>query len=439
MARFLSTLALILAYATTLFFLAAMVTPWWYTRYHPVGQSEDQFYGANPTLDPHTGLFDRTNCFIDGSCITGGQIYKNNSTLQWVYTAILVLMIVAWFPWLMFVHLIHFRSNENHTQSRAYRPLMVISALLTWLLILAAVLVFGIGMYKTNGVYNAGGLYGDKAVVTQNGYTGIGGDNNSNNKRQVGASGPIGVSGPSGPIYYPSSTQAQSTSQVGPSAATQIGSGSGSNGISQTGPSESTSSAFFPPTSISAAPTSDTAMASSSQQATGIATTETQFSSGTTASVTNTQTGSTQPTSTSTEPTSTGSDPNNIGNNPDGNNDFGYDGVLPRNQNLYMAPRAFGTLPYGNQGYTLLGAGIPVFGDVSSTDSYVGDIAYQWGANAAWYFAIFVLALIPLTLLLALAFKTPERVATTQRVVTQGPVVASTIPAMANRQGPVLV
>jgi len=302
---------------------------------------------------------------------------------------------------------------------------MVVSALLTWLLILAAVLVFGIGMYKTNGVYNAGGLYGDKTVVTQNGYTGIGGDNNnSNNKRQAGASGPIGVSGPSGPIYYPS-TQAQSSSspQIGPSAATQTG--SGSNGNSQTGPSASSS---FEATGIV-----ETLVSSSTQ----VASTTTSQS----ASATNTDTGSTsQPASTSTEPTSTGSDPNNLDNNQDGNNDFGYNGVLPRDQNLYMAPRAFGTLPYGNQGYTLLGAGIPVFGDINSSASYVGDIAYQWGAHAAWYFAIFVLALIPLTLILALAFKTPERVATTQRVVTQGPVVASTmVPAMGYRQTPVLV
>jgi len=419
MARILSILALILAYVTTLFFIAAMVTPWWFTRYHPVGQSEDQFYGSNPTLDPHTGLFDRTNCFIDGSCITGGQIYKNNSTLQWVYTAILVLMIVAWVPWLLFVHLIHFRSSKNHTQSRVYRPLMVISALLTWLLVLAAVLVFAIGMYKTNGVYNAGGLYGDKTVVSQNGYTGIGGDSNSNNKRTVGGSGPSGVSGPSGPIYTPSTEFASSSSpQVGPTAASQTG----PNGISQTGPSAS-----------SPATTADTGMASSSQQATGIATT--QFASGTSS-----QTGvesSTQPASTSTEPTSTGSDPNNIV----GDNDFGYQGVPPRDQNLYMAPHAFGTLPYGNQGYTLLGAGIPVFGDISSTSSFVGDIAYQWGAHAAWYFAILLLALIPLTLILALAFKTAERVVTTQRVVTQGPVVASSvIPAMGTRQAaPILV
>eukprot|EP01119_Soliformovum_irregulare_P002453 TRINITY_DN126_c0_g2_i1.p1 TRINITY_DN126_c0_g2~~TRINITY_DN126_c0_g2_i1.p1 ORF type:complete len:437 (+),score=93.49 TRINITY_DN126_c0_g2_i1:94-1404(+) len=436
MARFLSILALILAYVTTLFFIAAMVTPWWYTRYHPVGQSEDQFYGSNPSLDPHTGLFDRTNCFIDGSCITGGQIYKNNSTLQWVYTAILVLMIIAWFPWLLFVHLIHFRSNKNRTQSRAYRPLMVISALLTWLLILAAVLVFGIGMYKTNGVYNAGGLYGDKNVISQNGYTGIGGDITSNSKRQAGGSGPYGPSGPSGPsgpINHPS-TQFESSSspQVGPSVATQ----SGLTGFSQTGPSASESgspstfSVFFPGTTpsdtgvASSTGVATTQFASSTQQATGIATT--QFASGT----------NTQTTSTSTQPSSTESDPNN---NVNGDNDFGYGGVPPRDQNLYMAPHAFGTLPYGNQGYTLLGAGIPVFGDVASTDSFVGDIAYQWGAHAAWYFAIFVLALIPLTLILALAFKTAERVVTTQRVVTQGPVVTSAIPAMGTRQAPVLI
>jgi len=218
-------------------------------------------------------------------------------------------MIVAWLPWLFFVHLVHFRANKNRTQSRAYRPLMVISALLTWLLILAAVLVFAIGMTKTNGVYNAGGLYGHKAVLSQNGFTGIGGDvdDKGRDKRQ--------------------------------------------------------------------------------------------------------------------------SDSNN----------FGYTG-LPRDQNLYFAPMAYGSLPYGNQGYTLLGAGIPLFGGINSTDSYVGALAYKWGANAAWYFAIFALALIPLTLLLALAFKTEERVVTTTRttervVATQPAVVA---PSMGYQQPAVL-
>eukprot|EP01119_Soliformovum_irregulare_P005331 TRINITY_DN170_c1_g1_i3.p1 TRINITY_DN170_c1_g1~~TRINITY_DN170_c1_g1_i3.p1 ORF type:complete len:228 (-),score=70.26 TRINITY_DN170_c1_g1_i3:55-738(-) len=214
-------------------------------------------------------------------------------------------MIVAWLPWLFFVHLVHFRANKNRTQSRAYRPLMVISALITWLLILAAVLVFGIGMYKTNGVYNAGGLYGHKAVLSQNGYTGIGGD----------------------------------VDDKGRDAKRQ-------------------------------------------------------------------------------------SDSNN----------FGYTG-LPRDQNLYFAPMAFGSLPYGNQGYTLLGAGMPLFGGLNSTDSYVGDLAYKWGANAAWYFAIFTLALIPLTLLLALAFKTEERVVTTtrttERVVATQPAV---VPSMGYQQ-----
>eukprot|EP01119_Soliformovum_irregulare_P002447 TRINITY_DN126_c0_g1_i4.p1 TRINITY_DN126_c0_g1~~TRINITY_DN126_c0_g1_i4.p1 ORF type:complete len:316 (+),score=85.76 TRINITY_DN126_c0_g1_i4:120-1067(+) len=306
MARALSWLALMVAYAATLFYIAAMVSPWWYTRYYAVGQSEDSFYANNAGLDPHTGLFHRTNCFIDGSCITGGQIYKNNSSLQWVYTAILVLMLIGWLPWLFFVHLVHFRANKNRTPRAAYRPLLVISAVLTWLIIFAAVLVFGIGMYKTNGVYNAGGLYGKKLVVSQNNFTGIGQD--IDNKRQVGS------------------------------------------------------------------------------------------------------------------------------------NNFGYTG-LARDQNLYFSPVPFGSLPYGNQGYTLLGAGIPLLGGLASTAAYTGDLGYQWGAHAAWYFAIFLLAMIPLTLLLALAFKTEQRVVTTtrttERVVATQPAVIPA-PAMGYQQPAVL-
>jgi len=182
-------LPLILAYLATLFYIAAMCTPWWYTKYGPADDnlSEAQFYDNNPAIDQDMGLFDRTNCFIDGSCITGDTIYKNNSTLQWVYTTVLILMIVGWVPWLIFVHLLHSRVGAHRTPMKGRRFFMIVTAILTMLMIIAAVIVFAVGMVKGNGVYNAGGLYGSLNVLNNNGLTGTGTNDldNTVTKRQV--------------------------------------------------------------------------------------------------------------------------------------------------------------------------------------------------------------------------------------------------------------
>jgi len=163
-----SILALIVAYTATLFYIAAMCTPWWYTRYYPVGSSNSDFTAANPGTTFHSGALSRSNCFIDGSCITGGVIYKNNSNLQWVYTTVLVLMIVGWVPWLIFMHLLHFRTNKNRPTMKGRRVLMVITALLTMAFLLTSIIVFAAGITQNNGVYNSGGLYGSIQVPSNN-------------------------------------------------------------------------------------------------------------------------------------------------------------------------------------------------------------------------------------------------------------------------------
>jgi len=213
---------LILAYLATLFYIVAMCTPWWYTKYYPADSntSEDQFYDNNPNIDQHMGLFDRTNCFIDGSCITGSTIYKNNSTLQWVYTTILVLMIVGWVPWLIFIHLLHSRVGANRTPMKGRRFFMLLTALLTLLLITAAIIVFAVGMVKGNGVYNAGGLYGHLNVLGNGNYVGTGNndlDYDHINKRQE----VIGSSADE------TSTSSSSTSTTGDNSNNAVGSAFG--------------------------------------------------------------------------------------------------------------------------------------------------------------------------------------------------------------------
>jgi len=166
---FKAPLALLLAYLATLFYIAAMCTPWWYTRYNLDGLGTDTtFYNNNPGLS--RDFFDRTNCFIDGSCITSNYNYKNNGPLQWVYTTVLILMIVGWVPWLIFVHLLHFRANKNRPTMKGRRFLMIVTAVLTMAFLVTAISVFAAGMVKSSPLYNTQGLYGN--VVATNGFFG---------------------------------------------------------------------------------------------------------------------------------------------------------------------------------------------------------------------------------------------------------------------------
>jgi hypothetical protein len=390
-----------------------MVTPWWYTKYYPVNSTDAAFYDANPGLDQHTGLFDMTNCFIDGSCITGGQIYKNNSTLQWVYTAVLVLMILGWIPWLLFVHLLHFRNSKNpyRANMRGLRPLMLLSALAAFLLILAAFIVFATGMVKTNGVYNSGGLYGHKSLLSQNGLIGTGGNvDDSNNKR----SEPIamkrtdptytgGVSGGTGPVLTNTDSTATTGPSTGDATATATGTGDATATATGTGDATATGTGITPPLGESGTATgSDSASATE----TGTGSSTTGFATGSTTS---------DVASTTTTPATSTDGAGIIDVIP---NTFGYTGVQDaRNLNLYWEPHAWGTLPYGNQGYNLLGAGIPVL-YVSSVSDLNGTLGYKYGAHAAWYFTLLALALIPLALLLGLCIRPAKEVATQTRAST---------------------
>jgi len=166
-------LALLIAYAVTVLYIAAMCTPWWYTKYdlrgnnnngnNNNGNNGDSNFLNSLNLSSDDRLFHRSNCFIDGSCISRGIIYKNNANLQWVYTTTLVLMIIGWIPWLIFVHLLHFRANKNRSSMKGRRTLMIITAILTMLFLLAAFITFATAIVKKSPVYNSGGLYGSRS------------------------------------------------------------------------------------------------------------------------------------------------------------------------------------------------------------------------------------------------------------------------------------
>jgi len=446
MSRSISYCALILAYIATLFYLVAMCTPWWYTKYYPSDEntSEDQFYDNNPSLDQHNGLFDRTNCFIDGSCITHHTIYKNNSTLQWVYTTVLVLMIVGWIPWLIFVHLLHARVNKNRTPMKGRRLLMIITALLTMAIILTAIIVFAAGMTQSNGVYNQGGLYGHLPVQNNGLFTGSNSNFNGNNKRSIegpmaemllnkrtggsGASGPIGGSGAS-----PSGGSGAS-GPIGGSGASGPSGGSGASGPSvSTGPSSSNAPSSSAPVVITPVPSTSEAPSTSTSDAPS-STVQTSDSTSSTATGIVVVTGTSEETSSSstanTDTTSaTGGD--NVNNGDDGV-PFGYTGMNPSTG--MIPPFAFGTLPYGGSGISLLGAGIPVVKNLNAS-SIVGNLGYKYGASSAWYGALLALPFILGALILGLC------VAPVGRVVTQthAPVTRSVVAAPAVIPAPAFV
>eukprot|EP01119_Soliformovum_irregulare_P010678 TRINITY_DN2634_c0_g1_i1.p2 TRINITY_DN2634_c0_g1~~TRINITY_DN2634_c0_g1_i1.p2 ORF type:complete len:267 (-),score=52.64 TRINITY_DN2634_c0_g1_i1:46-846(-) len=155
--------ALMLAYVATLFYILAMCTPWFYQRYTVAGD-EQAFFGANPGYNKDSDFFDRTNCFIDGTCRFNGQSYKNNGNAQWVFTTVLVLMIVGWVPWLIYIHLLHFRSNPVYARVPLEKLLIVVTGILTLAFLTAAIIVFAAGITRSNTLYRANGLYGNIEV-----------------------------------------------------------------------------------------------------------------------------------------------------------------------------------------------------------------------------------------------------------------------------------
>jgi len=125
----------------TLTYVASMCVPWWYTRLDP---SDEEM----------------TNCFIDGTCRRGGKAFKDNGDAQAIYDWTLSLMIIAWLPYLTFVHLLLFRRSGRYEIKN--RNWLAFSGILTFLIILVAVIMFGTNIYYKYGYHS---LYGHSEVI----------------------------------------------------------------------------------------------------------------------------------------------------------------------------------------------------------------------------------------------------------------------------------
>jgi len=135
--------ALFFTIITTVCFLLAMVTPWWYTHFKN---------------SSHRAL-----CFIDGTCHYTDFVFKNNGDAQSVFDATMIMMIVAWVPWLIFIHFFFFRYNKSYRQP-GRRFWLFMSGLTTWFLLLASVVVFSTGL--TWGFHLDEQFYGNINVFT---------------------------------------------------------------------------------------------------------------------------------------------------------------------------------------------------------------------------------------------------------------------------------
>jgi len=122
-----------------------MATPWWYTRYE----------GQNTSV-----------CFIDGTCRNGFSVFKNNGKGQQVYDATMIMMIIAWLPFLAFFHLM--LSRKRHAERfTGRRTAIIVTHLMSCLLILSSVITFSVGLVS---VLNLGKLYGKAEVYYPPGY-----------------------------------------------------------------------------------------------------------------------------------------------------------------------------------------------------------------------------------------------------------------------------
>jgi len=124
-----SKLAKVMAVLATLFFILAWITPWWFFKFD--GRKDK-----------------RTNCFIDGTCRNGGvdESFKRNGDAQNIYDAVVVLMALAFVPFLVWLHYLFFQQTSRYHFLSARRLITLIAGALAFLLILAAVITFAAGI-----------------------------------------------------------------------------------------------------------------------------------------------------------------------------------------------------------------------------------------------------------------------------------------------------
>jgi len=148
---FKTKITFLFATLATLSLAAAMCSPWWFTKTEPETDLEREL-GTGSKLS----LF-----FIDGTCRNSDGASKNNGDAQVIYDLTMTLMILAWLPLLMFVHVILFRWSDKY-ENFTSKKWIVGTGIFTFILVLLAVLLFGTQVWDRYGYYN---LYGSKDTL----------------------------------------------------------------------------------------------------------------------------------------------------------------------------------------------------------------------------------------------------------------------------------
>jgi len=132
----------------TVFLIVAMCTPWWYTKSEPRTEFGQLISGGAKV----------TVCFIDGTCRQPDKTFKDNGDAQVIYDLTMTFMILSWVPFLIFLHVIMFRWSDRYEHFTSKRWLIG-TGILTFILILMAILLFGTQVYDRYG-YDT--LYGSR-------------------------------------------------------------------------------------------------------------------------------------------------------------------------------------------------------------------------------------------------------------------------------------
>jgi amino acid transporter len=108
-----------------------------------------------------TGGDRRGNCWFDGTCRENNGVHKNNGDAQKIYDAVLVILIVSLLPFLIFLHYVFFMKSKHHHYKKS-RLIAVPCGILTWLLILAAVILFAVAIPLLYTFRTIGGTSDDR-------------------------------------------------------------------------------------------------------------------------------------------------------------------------------------------------------------------------------------------------------------------------------------
>eukprot|EP01119_Soliformovum_irregulare_P001139 TRINITY_DN10859_c0_g1_i1.p1 TRINITY_DN10859_c0_g1~~TRINITY_DN10859_c0_g1_i1.p1 ORF type:complete len:253 (-),score=44.84 TRINITY_DN10859_c0_g1_i1:53-811(-) len=155
-------LAFIMAIITTVVYILSLCTPWWYQKYHlPDNMKDAALVLSQNNLTTDSPFFDGTICMIDGRCINS-LVLRVDSSIQWVFTGVLILMVVGLLPWMTYLAVLLHRKFKPRSPGR--RSALVVTATLSAVIVLTALVLGPVGITYSYRTYLPA-IYGDTLVI----------------------------------------------------------------------------------------------------------------------------------------------------------------------------------------------------------------------------------------------------------------------------------